>query len=207
MKLSEITGIACGFGHFPLHKWFLVKETIWGQHLTKGVINLLATSDPKKIQTFDNSTINLGQLSAHFQLNSNITIAISVPALVIFIAAVIVAIFVIVIYIMLCLQRRHVSQLIEIFDLLKCNEMLRSPEIFFEILFLKSIFEIFWIFQFITRMKIKESKCASLGIISLVFEIFTPYRLTNERWNVNWTEFLWINVIFYLTFYLSWLCL
>ena len=75
----------------------------------KGVINLLATSDPEKIKIFDISAINLGQLSAHFQLNSNITIAISVPALVIFIAAVIVAIFLIVIYIMLCLQRRHVS--------------------------------------------------------------------------------------------------
>lgn len=82
----------------------------------KGVINLLATSDPEKIETFDISAINLGQLSAHFQLNSNITIAISVPALVIFIAAVIVAIFLIVIYIMLCLQRRHVSQLTEISD-------------------------------------------------------------------------------------------
>ena len=85
--------------------------------LQKGVINLLATSDPEKIETFDISAINLGQLSAHFQLNSNITIAISVPALVIFIAAVIVAIFLIVIYIMLCLQRRHVSQLTEISDL------------------------------------------------------------------------------------------
>ena len=87
-----------------------------GENLMKGVINLLATSDPKKIQTFDVSAINLGQLSAHFQLNSSITIAISVPALVIFIAAVIVAIFLIVIYIMLCLQRRHVSQVIETSD-------------------------------------------------------------------------------------------
>ena len=86
----------------------------------KGVINLLATSDPEKIKLFDISAINLGQLSAHFQLNSNITIAISVPALVIFIAAVIVVIFLIVIYIMLCLQRRHVSilsQITEIVDL------------------------------------------------------------------------------------------
>ena len=94
----------------------VVQKLFCGKNLMKGVINLLATSDPQKIKTFDVSAINLGQLSAHFQLNSSITIAISVPALVIFIAAVIVAIFLIVIYIMLCLQRRHVSRVTKKLD-------------------------------------------------------------------------------------------
>lgn len=106
------------------------------------MINLLATSDQEKIETFDISAINLGQLSAHFQLNSNITIAISVPALVIFIAAVIVAIFLIVIYIMLCLQRRHVSQPTEISDLSNhCTEFFDTSKclILRKTAFLKSL--------------------------------------------------------------------